>query len=364
MRFGLFYQIQVPKPWAPDSEAQRIWEVVEQASYAEEMGFHSLWLVEHHFRSEWSPCSAPDIILAAISQRTSKIRLGIAVVLVHIHHPLHVAVRIATLDILSRGRVDLGVGRAAYPYQLTPYGTELDQTRGMWEESLRMIPRIWTEEVFSHQGTYYNIPPREVVPKPYQKPHPPIWSACASEDTVRLTGEMGLGALFNSTGGPERLENLIRIYQDSIKNAQSVGKSVNNHMALSSIGFCHENRETALGRGTELVGWFMAQTRARAAMVWQGVDPATVPEDYKGYYEKDRRLASGPHADDPTPSRMVESGRDCIGTPDDCIRTVERYQAMGIEEIFPLIQIGPASHEEVKNTIRLFGKYIIPHFRD
>ena len=167
MRIGLFYQIQVPKPWTPQSEAQRIYEALEQIPYAEQLGFASVWFSEHHFRPVWSHNSAPDLTLAAVSQCTSRIRLGIGVVLAPIHHPLHVAARMATLDILSQGRVDVGLGRTGYPYQLTPYGTDLHDTRGMWQEFAEVLPRIWAEEVITHHGTYYQIPPRESSPSPY-----------------------------------------------------------------------------------------------------------------------------------------------------------------------------------------------------
>src|SRR6184192_217242 len=134
VRIGLFYQIQVPKPWKPTSESQRIHEALEQIPYAEQQGFESVWFSEHHFRPVWSHNSAPDLTLAAVSQRTSRIRLGIGVVLAPIHHPLHVAARMATLDILSHGRVDVGLGGTGYPYQITPYGADLQDTRGMWQE--------------------------------------------------------------------------------------------------------------------------------------------------------------------------------------------------------------------------------------
>jgi len=143
MRIGLFYQIQVPKPWSASSESQRIHEALEQIPVAEQQGFSSVWFSEHHFRPVWSHNSAPDLTLAAVSQRTSRIRLGVGVVLAPIHHPLHVAARMATLDILSRGRVDVGLGRTGYPYQLTPYGTDLRDTRGMWQEFAEVLPRIW-----------------------------------------------------------------------------------------------------------------------------------------------------------------------------------------------------------------------------
>ena len=364
MKFGLFYQIQVPKPWNEDSEAKRIWEALDQIEYAEEMGYDSVWFSEHHFRPVWSHNSAPDLTLAAVSQRTSHIRLGVGVVLAPIHHPLHTAARMATLDILSNGRVDVGLGRTGYPYQLTPYGTKLEDTRGMWEEFAQVLPRMWTDEVFSHEGKYYQIPPREVLPKPIQKPHPPLWSACSSENTTRTAAELGLGALVGSEGGPEKVGEVLQLYQQAIKNATPTGVSPNSHNALMTAGFCHEDPKEIEGRGTELIGWYMDQQRERARLVWQGVDPATVPPDYQGYYERDMKLAAGPHPGEATASETVKKGTSfCVGTPEQCIEFFERYEEMGVEQIFLLSAIGPARHEEVMNTLTMFGKHVIPHFR-
>ena len=258
----------------------------------------------------------------------------------------------------------MGIGRTGYPYQITPYGAELADTRGMWEEFAQVLPKIWTEEVFSHQGRYFQVPPREVLPKPLQKPHPPLWSACASEETTRLTGEMGLGALVGSEGGPDKVAAALELYQKSLKKADPSTGSVNNQNALLTAGFCHESQPEIDTRGTELVGWYLDQQRARARLVWQGVDPATVPPDYQDYYQKDLKLANGPYPDDPTPAQVIQRGTNfCVGTPDNCIKFVEDYEAMGVEQVFLLSAIGPAAHEEAMNTIRLFGKYVIPHFR-
>jgi alkanesulfonate monooxygenase SsuD/methylene tetrahydromethanopterin reductase-like flavin-dependent oxidoreductase (luciferase family) len=327
------------------------------------MGLESVWFVEHHFRSEWSHSSAPDITLAALSQRTSKMRLGIAVVLAPMHHPLNVAVRMATLDILSKGRVDLGVGRSGYPYQIGAYGVDLKDARGMMYETLSIIPRVWTEEVFSHQGKYYQIPEREVIPKPVQKPHPPIWNACSQEDTAQMAGEMGLGCLAQTSVGLERAEKLIGIYKKAIKGAKPVGKFVHNQVAGNTVAYCAENRRKAQERGAELIDWYRAQQRIRDSYVWQGFDPAKVPEDYKWHYQ---RSIVDPVRRDETPSLQLiqQGGRFCIGDPDDCIRYIEQYEAMGVDEIMPLFQVGPVTHQEVMNALRLFGKYVIPHFKD
>ncbi len=364
MQLGLFYQIQVPKPWTAESESNRFWEMVEEVTFAEEMGFRSVWFVEHHFRSEWSHSSAPDITLAALSQRTSQMRLGIAVVLAPLHHPLNVAVRMATLDILSRGRVELGLGRSGYPYQMLPYGADLKDVSGMVQEYLDIIPGAWTQEEFSYDGVHYQIPPRNVIPKPVQKPHPPIWQACSQEDTAQRVGELGLGCLAQTSIGPERAEKLIGIYRDAIKNAAPRrGSFVYDRVSGNTVGLCMEDRRKAFQRGAELVDWYRQQQRLRDAIVWQGYDPAKVPEDYKWHYQ--RSQADTARRDDTPSLKLVEQGgRFCIGNPDDCIRYIEEYQALGVDEIMPLFQVGPVSHAEVMNSLRLFGKHVIPHFQE
>ena len=364
MRIGLFYQIQVPKPWTATSESERIYECLEQIPYAEQQGFSSVWFSEHHFRPVWSHNSAPDLTLAAVSQRTSRIRLGIGVVLAPIHHPLHVAARMATLDILSHGRVDVGLGRTGYPYQLTPFGSDLGDTRGMWQEFAEVLPRIWTQEEIEYSGEYFQIPRREVLPKPLQKPHPPLWSACGSDETARLTGGLGMGGLFGSEGGPDRVKQLMALYQDSLLTAPVQAGGHKPRAALMTAGFCHEDPRVVAERGTELVGWYIEQQRERARLVWRDYDPATVPPDYRGYYERDRHLAAGPHPGEPTPPEVRERGTSfCVGTPAECIRFLEMYETLGMEEVFLLCAIGPARHEEVLHTIRLFGEQIIPHFQ-
>ena len=124
--------MQVPRPAPPGAEQQRLREITEQVVLAEEMGFEHVWFVEHHFLTEWAHSSAPEVMLAVLSQHTTKMRLGFGVILLPVHHPLHVAAKTATLDIMSDGRVDVGVGRAGNPYQLEPFGVKLEDTRGIW----------------------------------------------------------------------------------------------------------------------------------------------------------------------------------------------------------------------------------------
>ena len=263
MKIGMFYQIQVPKPWTAEGERDRYWEMMEQVELADQIGMSSVWLAEHHFRSEWSHSSGPDVTLAAISQRTSKIRLGIAVVVSPIHHPLHTAARVATLDILSGGRVDLGIGRSGYPYQMVAFGKDLKDASGIVEESLEIIPRAWTEDELSYDGQHFQIPPREVHSKPVQKPHPPIWLACSQQETFQTAGRLGLGCLVEAGRGADALEGPVSAYREAIRSAKPVGKVAHNRVSAIVVAFCNENREQAFVRGAELIDWYRNQQSLR-----------------------------------------------------------------------------------------------------
>jgi len=232
----------------------------------------------------------------------------------------------------------------------------------MTEEALAMIPRMWTEEVFSHEGKYYNIPPRPLVPKPLQKPHPPIWSACQQEDTCRLAGELGVGCLINTRYGPERTETYINTYKEAIKQAKPVGKFINDHVVASTVAFCDENNERARLKGAEWAAEQIAQTRIRNQRDWEGVPEASVPPEYLYHF---RRAQHDPVLrPDATPESLLETGGYCLGNPDTCIEFAERFEALGVEELMLTLQVGKATHQDVMNSLRLFGKYVVPHFQD
>jgi alkanesulfonate monooxygenase SsuD/methylene tetrahydromethanopterin reductase-like flavin-dependent oxidoreductase (luciferase family) len=364
MRFGLFHLLRFPEPWSAEKEHQCLWECLEQYTYAEEMGFSTLWLTEHHFIPAWSMASAPEVLLSAISQRTSTMRLGIAVVMSPIHHPLHTAVKIATLDLLSHGRVDLGLGRSTTPLQLAPFGVPMEDTRGMMDEALSILPRIWTEEVFSHNGRYYHIPPRQVVPKPYQKPHPPLWAACTQEETAQIAGERGIGCLIHGKAGPERVGQYIRTYKGALKNAKPVGPLINDHVVADVAAYCDENDQRAREKGAAWAASDVLADAGRHAKYWEGVSAEEVPPDYVHHFRAAQRRAAMTTSD-VTPERLRDTGSGyCIGDPDACIKVAERYEAVGVEELMLAIQISPSTpHQEAMNTIRLFGKYVIPHFQ-
>ena len=206
VRFGLFYEHQLPRPHAEGAEEHLLLNALEQVELADKAGFHSVWEVEHHFLEEYSHSSAPEVFLAAASQRTHRIRLGHGIVQLPpaYNHPARVAERIATLDLISGGRVEFGTGESSSQAELGGFGVERDLKRAQWEEALEVSTRLLVEEPFAgHQGRFLSVPPRNLVPKSKQKPHPPLWVACSRRETILLAARKGIGALSFSFVEPE-----------------------------------------------------------------------------------------------------------------------------------------------------------------
>src|ERR671914_422689 len=198
MRFGIFYEHQLPRPWAPGDEHKLLKDALEQVELADRLGIDYVWEVEHHFLEEYSHSSAPEVFLAAASQRTNRIRLGHGIVQLPpaFNHPARIAERIATLDLVSNGRVDFGTGEASSQMELGGFGVEREQKRAQWAEAIDVVTRMFVEEPFAgYDGEYISVPQRNVVPKPQQKPHPPVWVACSRRETILLAGQKGIGAL-------------------------------------------------------------------------------------------------------------------------------------------------------------------------
>src|SRR5713226_9161263 len=159
MKIDLLYEMEMLRPWQPDSEYRTYWEAVEQIEAADRYGFDTVWEVEHHFLEEFSHSPAPEVFLSAIAQRTSRIRIGHGVTLLPLkfNHPIRVAERAAVLDIMSKGRLEFGTGRSSVMEQM---GFEIDPTesREQWQEAVRAIPKMWMEEKFSYTGRFFNVP--------------------------------------------------------------------------------------------------------------------------------------------------------------------------------------------------------------
>src|SRR5213593_1723105 len=223
MKFGIFYEHQLPRPWSADSEYRLLQESLTQIELADRLGYDYAWEVEHHFLEEYAHSSAPEVFLAAASQRTRQIRLGHGIMQLppEVNHPARIAERIATLDLISGGRVELGTGEGSSQVELGGFGVDRDLKREQWDEALDAVTRMFVEEPFAgYQGRWVDVPPRNVVPKPKQKPHPPLWVACSRRETILLAARKGLGALSFSFVEPEQAKEWVDEYYALIQSEE------------------------------------------------------------------------------------------------------------------------------------------------
>ena len=245
MKFGIFYEHQLPRPWGPGDEHRLYKDALEQVELADRLGFDTVWEVEHHFLEEYSHSSAPEVFLAACSQRTKRIRLGHGIVQLPIqfNHTARVVERIATLDLVSDGRVEFGTGEASSEAELGGFMIDRETKRDQWLENLDAAARMFVEEPFAGwKGKYFEMPPRNVLPKPLQKPHPPLWVACSRRETIHLAAEKGIGALSFSFVEPAEAKLWVDDYYQTLSSSACVpaGFALNPNppaRRIRSIGF-------------------------------------------------------------------------------------------------------------------------------
>ena len=356
MKFGLMYEIQIPEPHYPGVEKERYDQVLAQVELGDEVGFDYFWTVEHHFLKEFSHCSAPEVLYGAISQRTKRIRIGHAVTLLpkQYNHPIRVAERSAVLDILSNGRMDLGTGRSDTTIEMDAFEIDPEETRAQWREAVSIIPKMWTEDPFSHQGHFFNIPERSVIPKPIQSPHPPLWVACSQPASFTNAGEMGLGVLCFNLGGYAQMKERVDAYREAIKHANPVGSFVNDQVAALCIVHCGEDDEEARRvAGPEGV-WFVDM----ASNLYGGWQDREVPDSYKFAIN-----AAQEERVEKTAQDHLDSGTFAMGNPDTVIKVLKGYQEASVDQILCLVQMGNLSHARVMDSIKLLGRHVIPYFK-
>src|SRR5215831_5291409 len=215
MRFGIFYEHQLPRPWTEGLEHKLFQDALDQVELADHLGIDYAWEVEHHFLEEYSHSSAPEIFLAACSQRTKNIRLGHGICLMppKYNHPARVAERIATLDLVSNGRVEWGTGESATAVEMGGFGVDPDDKRSMWEEATREAANMLTVRPYpGFCGRWFDMPCRNIVPKPVQRPHPPMWVACSRRETIHRAARAGIGALAFAFVKPEQAAQWVEDY--------------------------------------------------------------------------------------------------------------------------------------------------------
>ncbi|PYM88468.1 MAG: hypothetical protein DME08_27490 [Candidatus Rokuibacteriota bacterium] len=380
MRLSLAFEMQRPQV---DDQAV-VEETLAQCVLADEMGFDTVWFVEHHFLTTFSGSPCPEVMFGALSRMTKRIRLGFGVLILPYHHPVRVAERVAMVDHLSGGRVEFGTGRSA-PYELIGMGIDPRETRAMWEESLRMIPKIWEDGLFSAEGRYWKVPPREVRPKPYQKPHPPIWVAAQQPATYQLAAELGIGVMALSVAAPTYLAPHIKQYKERVRHTKPVGKFVNDQWLSATMAVCDRDNRAARDLAAKSLRTFFGpdrpylkdQTHLYEQLVasWGGV-PDHLRANFSRYLktegaegapEVDLSGGSGQIAsalwNQIDADTLVERGVLVAGDPESCLRAIAIHEEAGVDELQFLMATETVSHEAAMSSIEMFGKYVIPELR-
>jgi alkanesulfonate monooxygenase SsuD/methylene tetrahydromethanopterin reductase-like flavin-dependent oxidoreductase (luciferase family) len=375
MRFGIFYEHQNPRPWEGErSEHKLLKDALEQVELADRVGFDYVWEVEHHFLEEYSHSSAPEVFLAAAAMRTERIRLGHGIVQIPpaVNHPARVAERVATLDLVSDGRLDFGTGESSSGAELGGFLVDRTLKREMWEDAMDAIVRMLVEEPFAGwDSRFFQMPPRSVVPKPLQRPHPPLWVACSRRETIHFAARNGIGALSFSFAEPEDAGKWVREYYELVESEECspVGFAVNPSVAVVLPMMLHDDERTAIERGIDGAHFFgyslahyygMAQHQPGRTSVWEEF---LANRDERGFARAIVTAESAPLA-----VRIMQHGlgslRGAIGTPVQVLDLLRRYEAVGVDQVIFVMQAGPNRHEHICDTIELFGERVIPQFAE
>jgi alkanesulfonate monooxygenase SsuD/methylene tetrahydromethanopterin reductase-like flavin-dependent oxidoreductase (luciferase family) len=360
MKFGVFYELQLPKPWLPGDEERLFHEALEQVVLADRLGFDHAWEVEHHFLDEYSHSSAPEVFLAAAAARTKNIRVGhgIRQVIPNYNHPARTAEGIATLDIISHGRVDFGIGEGATRLELGGFHIPAKEKRAMAIEAGEQIANMMVLDPYpGFESQYFSMPCRNVLPKPVQKPHPPMWMACTNRDTIKVAAQLGVGALAFSFLNPEEAHAWSEIYYGIVKSDQCkpIGHSVNANIAMVSNFSIHKDRAEAIRRGHEGFEFFGYALNALVAH-------DTVPgrTNMWGEYLEKRGDRTEEMVRAAALSENYSSG---IGTPEDMRAHLRAFQASGIDQVIFMQQAGRNRHEHICESLELFAAEVMPEFK-
>jgi alkanesulfonate monooxygenase SsuD/methylene tetrahydromethanopterin reductase-like flavin-dependent oxidoreductase (luciferase family) len=374
MKFGIFYEHQLPRPWQEESEHELLKNALEQIELADKLGIEYVWEVEHHFLEEYSHSSAPEVFLAAASQRTKDIRLGHGIVQLpfNFNHPARVAERISTLDLISDGRVEFGTGESSSEMELGGFNVNREEKREQWLEALDAITRMLVETPFAgYKGKYFSMPPRNVVPKPLQKPHPPIWVACSRRETIHLAATKGIGALSFSFVEPQEAQHWVNDYYETLASDLCVpaGFSVNPNLACVLPFMCHKDEETAIERGLD-GGHFFGYSLAHYYVFGQHKPGKTVIWDEfqkrRSSLGFDREIAA--KTGQQLGAQIMEQGlgslRGAIGTPEQIRHLIKRYEEIGVDQLIFVSQAGRNQHEHICESLELFAKEVMSEFKE
>ena len=374
MEFGIFQGASVgPRPW-DEEETLRIRQDVEMGVAADRAGFDTFWAPEHHCLEEYSHNSASHLTCLAVGMLTQRIRLitGIFNLCPPINHPVRVAEQIATIDILTNGRVELGTGRGSGSTEVNTFGIRNDQTREMWDEAIRAIPKMWTQDLFSWEGKHFSVPERCILPKPVQKPHPPLWVTASNPGTVETAARMGLGVAMFSFSDPIALAPLVETYKNMIEKAEPVGEFVYNKIMAIAPAFCLPDGDEARaiysaspGTVTPHFSVYFDTIPVFAERLKDEPRPASQTRIRELIKEaaNDKNI-KGPFAKGKVTPEFLHQNGICVGGPEDVAATVKRFADIGLDQLVVIPVVGwHTPHEKSLESIALMGEKVLPRFR-
>ena len=353
MKFGTFFFFQ----WPPGHDPKQvIHNELEQMVWSEALGFDHVWITEHHF-IDYGLSVDPPMIAAAIASRTSTIRIGTAAVILPFHNPIRLAEQLALADIISHGRLDVGIGRGNRPAEFSGYNVPQIEARTRFEEIEEILVLAWTSERFSYQGRHFNIPEVRVIPKPQQQPHPPMYMVCVSEASSRSAARKGYGML-NSVlfGSPEKLLENREAYVSEMK---TVGKSdAEVAAALAKWGvsrhiYVAETDAKAIEEAKDAEIWY--QSALKRFMVPDRIEDAH-PDLQAGFRAIEDRMAKINWED-------LIAETLLFGSPDTVARQIEKMRDMGVGEVLCWMNFGGLPQDKVRRSMELFSTEVMPHFR-
>lgn len=373
MKFSLIYEAQTTD--ASRAGDRKVFDdMVEQCLLAEEMGFDVIWAVEHTALTNYAHMSAPETFLAFIAGKTERIHIGHGVVCLPpaMNHPIKVAERIATLDLLSKGRLHFGVGKGGSQQEAGAFGYDLEKLAPQIEESMHLIPRMFVEDEIEHHGKYIDIPPRPIHPKPYQDPHPPMYLACTRMESLEIAGAGGIGALVLGFGGPEEVAKKNALYRKSWagrKPEDQIGYRPTEHVAALCPAIVLDDGQEARRIGVRGQRYFMeslAHWYSGAPMPdhekWTD-DHLIIDKNTGGEVLKSQFASEEIVLDFSDPTMAIANPNHAYGTVEDAIGYVTRLQQAGIDEVLFICQMGTIPQWAQLETIRKIGEHLIPHFR-
>jgi alkanesulfonate monooxygenase SsuD/methylene tetrahydromethanopterin reductase-like flavin-dependent oxidoreductase (luciferase family) len=347
MKLDIFYQLPCADSQDP---SRRYRELIDEAVEADRLGFNTIWLAEVHFAPRFSLMPSPMLLLAAIAERTTRIRLGLAVNLVPLHHPIRLAEETAMLDVLSSGRVEFGAGRGAFPLNYRGFGVDLETSRELFAEGIDFCRQAWTNDRLTFRGKHFRVENINVIPKPVQKPHPPIRLAANSPDTFAFAGEHAYPIF---AGGPVNpipvLAERLAIYKDALAKAQVPPPDD----WLAAALMMHPARDRVRARQAlepSLRNYFNA--------VLEIVEPQSLGSVHVAEFDKVRdRLRNIPY-------ETVEEIMGIFGDPAFCIDKITQLRdRFGFSRLVNWFEIGGlVGHDNVISAMRTFVDKIAPHF--